>query len=286
MQKRGQVTLFVLLGIAIVVIIIVLFFLRRVQVESSSDVSENIDISQTKQEVDNIMQTCLNDISERAVWIAAEHGGYALETNREYSCEELPFNLADYIYVDRTDREHLDDYTYFGVDGKSGINPIPLGQISDQSELCLESFIKNKMSSCINSFVPLLNKNWNVKIIGAYNSDGVDVNIEIEDKVLVETKVPREFSRDKSVFQIGSYSSLVDFNLGLMFSQLGFANDNICSLQPEEIEDMMQENLDSIGEGYNVVYFERNKGAINGYGEAHQFIIKKGDYRFKFGLAC
>jgi len=284
MQKRGQVTLFVFLGILILILIIVLFYLRNVQIESSEDLSQNIDISQTKQEVDNIVQTCLNDISERAVWIATEHGGYALETNREYSCEELPFNLADYIYVDRTDREHLDDYTYFGVNGKNGMNPIPTEQINDHSRLCLESFIRNKLISCMNSFVPLVNKNWNVKIIGAYDSDGVDVDVEIEEKVFVEANVPREFSRDKNVFQIGEYSYVVDFDLGLMFSQLEYAKNNICSVAPESIAEVLKDGLDE--QEYNVIYFERNKGAINGYGEAHQFIIKKDDYRFKFGLAC
>lgn len=286
MQKRGQVTLFVVIGVLIIIIVFILVFLMKVQVENR-DLDENLDISQTKLEADGIVRVCLRDVSEYAVWIAAEYGGYALHLNADKVCVGGP-EIKPYIYDDRIEREPEDDYVYFGTDGKDGRAAISLYNIEDDSKNCLEGFIKQKMISCINGFAPLWSKGWlqlPVSVDDGLNR--VDVGVTSGDEVVVDVNVPRRFVRDESNFVIGSYSYIIDFDFPLMFDQIKYAVRNCDHNKFNDIKTYIRD-LDEIRDnGYAVYSFDRYEGSGTVDGRlAHQYIIKKGDKRFKFGISC
>ena len=282
MKNRGQVTLFVILGVLAILIVIILIVISRFRIESIENTSEIIDISQTKQEVDNLVQSCLRDVTERAVWTAAEHGGYALQTNALYYCP-LGFDIFnEFIYYDNIEREHLDDYTYFGISGKGGLQPLRLERVEADSIFCLKDFIQKKMLSCINEFTPLLNKGWNKKVIGA---EKVEVErVELGESVVVEVNIPILFTRDQNGFQIDHYSYTVDFSFFRAFAAVKKAVDECESGGTREsIEEAIQ-NI--VGDEYYVLGYTRGKSPVIFGEHSYQYIIKKGDIRFKFGLSC
>ncbi len=293
MQKRGQVTLFVAIGVLLIIIILILFFLMRVQVESASNINENIDISQTKLEAENIVKTCLNDVSKNAVWNMMEHGGYALQTNVNYYCSVYP-EIWQSILVDIIEREDLDDYTYYHLPADILISgtadsyylpaELPTENDNGRSIKCLEDYIKRKTIDCINNFVPLKTKGWE---ISSDNEEDVFVDVSLGEQVSIEVDVPREFTRDNSKFQIEKFSNLVSINFPLLFQQIKIARDACLNGNIANVKNVMDTNLP---DGYNVHYFVRKKYngniILGGIQEGHQFIIKKGDYRFKFGVAC
>ncbi len=277
MKKRGQVALFVVLGILVLVIILILFFLRQAQIESSGSISEGIDISQTRNEVDNIIQTCLVDISERAVWNAAEHGGFALQTNLGYICEG-GFPVDDYIYTDVIEREYLDEYTYYNMEGRNGNPPLTtnINMLTSNAKICLESYIRRKLDDCVNSFITLDKKGWTV------SGDSTLIEVEIGDKIEVTLNIPRTFTRDESIFQVDTYIHGVDFNLPLLFTSLKKAVDECAAGKPlAEIERSIDDDLPN-----TYLVYGRNREKDDLAENNYQFIIKKGDKRFKFGLTC
>lgn len=304
MQKRGQVTLFVVLGILVLIIILILVFLMRVRVESSTDISQNIDISQTKLEADNIIQVCLSDVSERAVIDAGEFGGYALQKGfgRVGFCKSYDDVTRSMLKIQAGRTGY---YTYYvieegtrsvpGFDFTTPINPFI---DTSKSEECLEDYIITETTECINGFSQLINKGWNPIAISNncrtcdYRSDigirgeqNIGINVEIAESIQVEYDIPREFSRDNSVFQVGRYTHTVDFNFKFIFEQLNAAI-NLCESEVTSIADITNAIKDEISnKGYELISSASPSDIFEPRKQYH-FIIKKGVYRFKFGLAC
>ena len=284
MKKRGQVTLFVILGVLVILIVIILFFLLRIRVERGGNTSETLDITQTKQEVDNIVQSCLRDISEEAVWTAAEHGGYALQTNTLYYCP-LGFDMYyNFIHEDNIEREHLDDYTYFGIAGKSGLQPLRLERLDEDGAFCLEQFIHDKMVSCLAAFTIFENKGWIPTITGARETKGVEISVDLGEHVVVDVNIPRQFTRDHNGFQIDRYRYTVDFSFLKAFAAVERAvNECKAGGTRESVEQAIREVVNN---EYTVVGYTRGKSPVVPGEHSYQYLIKKNDKRFKFGVSC
>lgn len=93
MQKRGQVVLFVILGLVLVVLIWSIFYVYQARAISRS--SENRKITDVKS-VSNFVNVCLQQKGVEALVGVAGKGGYFILP--PYSTEQLPDNLPYFLY--------------------------------------------------------------------------------------------------------------------------------------------------------------------------------------------
>jgi len=252
---------------------------------------------------DKKVQVCLNDASEAAVKNAGEFGGYALQENLFYECTHYPDILLSIVQgppPDPDQRYHADYVYYIGVTPPYlvAVNPF-----SDQSlsKKCLEEYILIKTADCVANFSLLQNKGWIPNPIsgdcgscvysdnvGLHEIDNLGINVELGNNVIVEFDIPREFNRDNNEFQIGTYTHTIDFDFDFLFEQI---NNAIISCGLGKTMDNIESDIQTaIGANnyagiYEVSSSEKRQIIFPGK-KRYSFIINKGEYRFKFGLAC
>src|SRR3989344_4318347 len=84
MPKRGQITLFVIIGIIIIVlaIILILIFSRRVERISREEIVSTLSLTSTINNVNNLVNLCFRELTDSVIYEAGKHGGYAaLDSN-------------------------------------------------------------------------------------------------------------------------------------------------------------------------------------------------------------
>ncbi len=99
-MKRGQVTLFVILGIIIIALLAGAYYIRTAFVKTTAEkrAIEESSLSIDEIEVKNSVEDCLTDLGEEAILFTAARGGYY-----EYPRRIEPFNsiaIPYYLYKD------------------------------------------------------------------------------------------------------------------------------------------------------------------------------------------
>ena len=80
MQKRGQVALFVIIGLIVVGLVVVLYISFQSQLRSaSSGISQSANVAAARDEIDTAINSCLEQWAEAAVLLAEQYGGYAFD---------------------------------------------------------------------------------------------------------------------------------------------------------------------------------------------------------------
>ncbi len=108
-DRKGQVTLFVLLGVALLILILVFLFLKpRTQQQLPSDF----------QAVQDRIQGCLRDTTVDALQLMASHGGYldpldANDTGRQLVLDPQHPTASDLLRLNPSDNESAVPYYYY-----------------------------------------------------------------------------------------------------------------------------------------------------------------------------
>jgi hypothetical protein len=99
LMKRGQITLFIIIGIVILLVISMVFYLRGRAPEAELEVKfeEEAEISLAAQPVDAFVQNCLKEVTEDAIDVIARQGGYF--ELPEISTADMVTNTAYYFYL-------------------------------------------------------------------------------------------------------------------------------------------------------------------------------------------
>src|SRR3989344_1905776 len=95
MSKRGQITIFIIIGI-IFLVFILLFSWLRFSTLKETFTAQKVEVSFSAP-VLNYIQSCLDKTAEEAVFFIAEHGGYYELPD----LADLKFNLPYYLYEGR-----------------------------------------------------------------------------------------------------------------------------------------------------------------------------------------
>lgn len=176
MNKRGQVTIFVIIALLIVVGIVLFFTLSKNNktIESQEDYPEEI------LEVKNFVQNCLIETSENALIEVGSTGGYFSTLNYEYLSNGIPFYL------------------------KNNQNLIPT---RDFIESELEYYIDNELFYCTigmyQQFPEL-----------TFEEGEVISNVQIEDSELeVSLSYDLTITKEETSYQIKKYETTINSNL-------------------------------------------------------------------------
>ena len=124
MSKRGQITIFIIIGI-IFLVFILLFSWLRFSTLKETFTAQKVEVSFSAP-VLNYIQSCLDKTAEEAVIFIAEHGGYYELPD----LADLKFNLPYYLYEGRN-------------------NMLSQTEVEEQ----LSNYINNELPFCLQNFI-------------------------------------------------------------------------------------------------------------------------------------
>ena len=156
MKKRGQVTVFIIIGIIILLIVGALFVFKS-QIKNAQ---LELALKQDKAEgeavaVQEFVSSCLNDVSIDALELLGQHGGYINLSrsdlhNRDFSIEDNPtssdavtFNNLEIPYWWYEDSEH--GCTRCSITTKN----VPT---IETMELQVNAYVEEQLNTCLNNF--------------------------------------------------------------------------------------------------------------------------------------
>ena len=145
-NKKSQVTIFIIIGIIILVSLASVLYIRTKVTKKPSEIPPEV----RKDPIDEYVGRCLYDVSKDALNIIGMQGGY--------------INIPDQIRLDPLSSLALDPLRYFTIPYwyNPNKNAIPsLNFIENQ----ISDYIKDNIDSCINNFEPFKNE-FDIKKIG------------------------------------------------------------------------------------------------------------------------
>jgi hypothetical protein len=194
MQKRGQMTVFVIIGILLVIIIGIIFYLygNKLKVQTEEEVkfdSSSIDSIKT------FIQDCINKNSLDAVNLVGKHGG-----------EIQPLFYQSWCYPETRTCDKI-SYLCYTTEYSSCYNKKPF--LKDYAEKEIYNYMKSKLNNCID-LEKFRNSGFNIEKNGE-----LKFNVSIGDyATIVNVNYPLTISKGDSSLKLDKFSKQIDVPLG------------------------------------------------------------------------
>ncbi|MEA3378614.1 MAG: hypothetical protein U9Q69_03145 [Nanoarchaeota archaeon] len=184
MKKRGQVTLFIVLGIVILAVIGLGFFLRTQIIEliTKGEIAESTKAKILTDEIQDYSENCLKKVSKEGLQKICASGGYY--NNAKYFVNYNLFRVPYYLY-----------------NGQEEIPKI------DEVKENLEIYIEENLGHCLKiSNLDLEFNNPKIKTIF-----GKKLKVEVDQKVI--------FKEEEIVVKINDYAVEIDCNIEELYTR-------------------------------------------------------------------
>ncbi len=181
MNKRGQVTLFIILGLIIIIILGIIFYFKSI-IFSNSDQEKYSSISPQIKTIDEYINNCVKTVGEESILLIGQQSGYYKLP--EKSTEN---SIAYYLY-------------------KEKLIP-PLSTIENS----ISSYVNVNLDSCIKNFTDI--KGFKFK------AEKVSAKASIKDKtVILNVDYPVKITKAKSEYQLSEFKSVIPVRLGIIYN--------------------------------------------------------------------
>jgi len=189
MPKRAQVSIFMIIGIILLIAVGAFFYLNKLKITEGMDKKAYADFD--RQSVESYITLCLKQVSENSIFEIASKGGTFLpDSNISYDNKE-PNILAEY-------------QSGFGYNNKM--------LLKESMEKELSEKIKQNLTDCID---------WNV-----FTEQGIKVNegeININTAIIINDvnvvlKYPLELEKQNSIINFDKFSSNINLPLGKFYA--------------------------------------------------------------------
>lgn len=204
-MKRGQVTLFVLLGIALLLIVLLFLFLRH---RNAEPVMENIPAE--FQPVQEHVQDCLRLTTIDALKSLAMHGGYLdpldpKETGRAYYLDPYQPTASELLRLNPADNESSIPYYYY-LAGQNDCLLCLLNSLAptkEHMEAMARKYVLKHLNECINFGI--------FSDISIDASPKEDLTIRFDDnQVIIDYERQLRMQKDESVQQVKTFYQKLD----------------------------------------------------------------------------
>ena len=228
MEKRGQVAVFVILGIVIVVAVVILIYLaaNRTRTSESEITASQVDVDGAMREVNELVHSCLEKIGKDAIISAAKYGGYATVTTDIFhpdNCFSENYRLKRVVYNGAGDDCYRISYVYPCDDNPSNYCTGVLDELKTSLdnpngrviERCLEKYVNIEFDQCAKEFGSLKLNGWEVQDDDVpLASDGTAdvaryyrtrVILNLDGGTFFNLQIPRRFSKGADSFTINDF---------------------------------------------------------------------------------
>ena len=193
-EKRGQITLFIIIGILLVALVGVFLFLRSEKIKIQEPEIVPTEFTPVKE----YTEKCLEQTLQRAVSLLGQQGGYL------YFPESIQYDPSSYI---STSPNSLLKVPYWYHKGQGRVPTVEMMQDD------ISRYINENLKNCIRNF-PELSNNFEIKEIGNITTK---TTIGMEE-VIITTKYPLEVKLKSTgdITKIATFTSSVDTKLRKM----------------------------------------------------------------------
>lgn len=200
MQKRGQVTIFIVIGIVVLFIAAALFFIvnQSVKEDVEQDLFESgIDVSQIKNQVTSFVENCLTTTITPALYLTGAQGGMI------YNDDPQTILLTDYGAIQ-----------YSWLNGKKIIS-------KSKAEEDLAVYLENNVNTCLEDFPE---DSYNVE----HDYTKADAKVTFQQKNIILTiDLPTIVSTgSNNLVKIDTYTTSLPTSFGNLFSSAESLIDN------------------------------------------------------------
>jgi len=202
-QKKGQVTVFLIIGIILLVVSAFAFYMFSDNVKEELEVTKEktVSLDGIKPAVKSYVEKCMVDITIEGSYLVAVNGGLIY-------VEDSPILLTDYGMLNYG---HL-----------AGVNYLNKDKLEEDLEIYVEKFI----DECFEDFSVFQNQGYSFLV----GYDNIDVKLSVsKEKINVELSLPIIISQtDGLEISLSSFSTMVDSELGGLFEAARtFSEENI-----------------------------------------------------------
>lgn len=185
MYKRGQATLFIILGIVLVVIIVLLFTTKTIELPRRSVESSQLS------PVRDYVEQCIDEIANEWIYLLGQNGGSVISSSQ--SVRFKGFNIAYLCYSPTGTKDDLSCYH---------------DNLKEKMEKNLAEYVKSNLGNCL---VGLDESFQNRDISQTLKS--VDVIIS-DYRVALVVEMPLEIRRGNEVISMDKFTKIVEVPLG------------------------------------------------------------------------
>ena len=257
MNKKSQVTMYVILGIVILIVISIIFFLRANIINSVfKQESQKIkEVPPQVQVINDFVQDCVQSVSEDALYVIGYHGGYFITP----------------------DPSTVDKIPYYFINNKSII------PTKERIEVEISKYINQELKFCTNNF-----SNFSEFKI---NQGNVNTKTSIKGNgTFIDVEYPLNIKKGEINYQLKDFSTILPIRLELIYSVSKTIIDkqvedpnNICLSCLLDLELKNNLYIDMISYfGDTAVFTIIDKNSI--LGEEHYGSEVEEYYNFRFAL--
>lgn len=175
--KRGQISIFILISLVILIAFSFIFYLN-----SSEEAEIEISKVTSSDPIELFVNLCLDDIAEKGVYVIGLQGGYY---DGDSLSEENPFVKIPYYWFEQEDK-------------------MPSKEFIQQE---LAEYVELNLLGCINDFESLKEQGY-IFTVGEIEADS-SIN---EEDVVVNLQFPIEAISGNNVFNFKEFSTKINFN--------------------------------------------------------------------------
>lgn len=201
-MKRGQVTIFILLGLVILIGIALFAFLSQEKTKQTQMKEPHVDeVPATYSTMQEYVISCVRKIGKEGVKKAGQHGGYINISDPTYTSKSFEKNIkptnSDVVYL--SDMSHpVPYYWHMETDNKCRNCQVSTQKIPtlENIEKQVGKYVDNNIDACLGDMNEL-------KVMGfSVEREAPETNVEIlENKVIVQTNYPMKASFNDTATQ-------------------------------------------------------------------------------------
>jgi hypothetical protein len=207
MNKRGQATIFIVLGLIIIISIALVFFFKESLFKSEFErqASLSLQVPQEAEELHDYIRNCVQEVVAEPIVLVGQQGGYVeIPTDPISQGAHNPFSNSLEIFPD-TDFE----VAYWYYKSANGLDQSQIPSVEDM-ELDIARYVDEHVAACASD--PDFFERYNATVGEVFS----EVEI-LDDKVQVIVDFPVHMELDGFLFDFESFYETVDAPLGKMY---------------------------------------------------------------------
>ncbi|MBU0457740.1 MAG: hypothetical protein ABH824_05330 [Nanoarchaeota archaeon] len=221
-QKKGQITVFIILGLIMLLSLVLILFIRSETIKIRGEVPESVITHEIATDpIKSYLENCVEDISKEAIYQASFYGGYLYPSgSEEYNEPGSGDEWYDYYFYDDLKIPFLLNEKTIHLRPKKKNAEVISNFVLEKAQSCFENLTVFEEQGFIFTF-PQLKKSA--------------FTIIKDDEVLVNLHYPLRITRDDKMTLFEDYNVVLNLRLGLLYNIAEKILNDIKENQPIDI---------------------------------------------------